>query len=60
MLGVLPMGAIEDVPDFVRSLLAVCRSVGCNIRVTVRAHEVKISDTIQNCSITHTPPQKHI
>ena len=33
VLGVLHMGGVlEDVPDFVRSLIAVCRSVDCNIR----------------------------
>ena len=35
VLGVLHMGALEDVPGFVRSLIAVCRSVGCNIRAVL-------------------------
>ena len=35
VLGVLHMGALEDVPGFVRSLIAVCRSVDCNIRAVL-------------------------
>ena len=32
-------GALEDVPDFVRDLVAVCRSVGCNIRAVLLDRE---------------------
>ena len=39
VLGVLHVGAIEDVPDFVRCLIAVCRSVDCNIRAVLPDRE---------------------
>ena len=39
MLGVLHIGTIEDVPDFVRSLIAICRSMGCNIRAILPDRE---------------------
>ena len=42
------------------SMLYVLSYLGMACLVTVRAHEVKISDAIQNCSITHTSHQKHI
>ena len=33
------MGVLEDVPDFVRDLIAVCRSVDCNIRAVLLDRE---------------------
>ena len=39
VLGVLHMGALEDVPDFVRSLIAMCHSAGCNIRAVLLDRE---------------------
>ena len=39
VLGVLHVGVLEDVPDFVRDLIAVCRSVGCNIRAVLLDRE---------------------
>ena len=36
VLGVLHMGVVlEDVPSFVHSLIAMCHSVGCNIRAVL-------------------------
>ena len=39
LCSVLHVGVLEDVPDFVRSLIAVCRSVGCNIRAVLLDRE---------------------
>ena len=62
VLGVLHMGALEDVPDFVRGLIAVCRSVGCSIRVVLLDREffsTRVFETLEKMGVGYLVPCKN-
>ena len=62
VLGVLHMGALEDVPDFVRSLIAVCRSVGCNIRAVLLDREffsTRVFEAFEKMGVGYLVPCKN-
>ena len=61
MLGVLHMGALEGVPDFVRDLIAVCRSVDCNIRAALLDREfffTRVFEALEKMGVDYLVPCK--
>ena len=62
MLGVLHMGVLEDVPDFVRDLIAVCRSVGCSIRAVLLDREffsTRVFEALEKMGVGYLVPCKN-
>ena len=62
VLGVLHMGAPEDVPDFVRDLIAVCRSVDCNIRTVLLDREffsTRVFEALEKMGVGYLVPCKN-
>ena len=63
MLGVLHVGGVlEDVPGFVRSLIAMCHSVGCNTRAVLFDCEffsTRVFETLGKMSVRYLAPCKN-
>ena len=62
VLGVLHMGALEDVPGFVRDLIAICHSVGCNIRAVLLDREffsTRVFETLEKMDVGYLVPCKN-
>ena len=62
VLGVLHMEALEGVPDFVRSLVAMCYSVGCNIRAVLLDCEffsTRVLEALGKMGVSYLAPCKN-
>ena len=62
MLKVLHMGALEDLPNFVRDLIAVYRCVGCNIRAVLLDREffsTRVFEALEKMGVGYLVPCKN-
>ena len=62
VLGVLHVGVLEDVPDFVRDLIAVCRSVGCSIMTVLLGREffsTRVLEALGKMGVSYIAPCKN-